>query len=300
MIIFYRFFNLVMNVAIASLPRNRCSPSLIASTMREKDSFPRKMLVATGGHSSPKQAAIYPLSIRVPPGDEMPFDLSRNTKSPGPHMSPACNPAQSQEGEDQPLDLRVDRKKMSIVMARRQVEDENRNLVSPSFSVNSEKDDEGRHSVTDNKNLPKTFNQQLPNYPIVFPPQSIHPMMLEVMYRAQKAENLPRLSLPYPTSPTNFTDGRLMQPTQSPKQLPNFPIPFSKCLDHNNTYHEKATALERDKKDYLSDKDNFSSASSTTSDISNKEEEFDSKNKIPDESIDQDIETASDNNNNNT
>uniref|UniRef100_A0A6P7F5X0 PR domain zinc finger protein 16-like n=1 Tax=Diabrotica virgifera virgifera TaxID=50390 RepID=A0A6P7F5X0_DIAVI len=454
-----------MNVAIASLPRNRCSPSLIASTMREKDSFPRKMLVATGGHSSPKQAAIYPLSIRVPPGDEMPFDLSRNTKSPGPHMSPACNPAQSQEGEDQPLDLRVDRKKMSIVMARRQVEDENRNLVSPSFSVNSEKDDEGRHSVTDNKNLPKTFNQQLPNYPIVVPPQSIHPMMLEVMYRAQKAENLPRLSLPYPTSPTNckqrypfvnpvvlsppinlvpfdmirnqstpqtpkmfeppgaklkdryackfcgkvfprsanltrhlrthtgeqpykcrycersfsissnlqrhvrnihnkekpfkcslcercfgqqtnldrhlkkheadgpsilderslrknhiaprnlnedsyfeeirnfmgkVTDGRLMQPTQSPKQLPNFPIPFSKCLDHNNTYHEKTNALERDKKGYLSDKDNFSSASSTTSDISNKEEEFDSKNKIPDESIDQDIETASDNNNNNT
>ncbi|XP_056636932.1 MDS1 and EVI1 complex locus protein EVI1-A-like [Diorhabda sublineata] len=194
--------SLLMNFVTADFPRGRCSPSpiLFASTMREKDSFPRKMLVAAGGHSSPKQAAIYPLSIRVPPGDEMPFDLSRNTKSPGPHMSPACHPAQSQDNEEQPLDLRVDHKKMSMMLSRRQIEDENRNLVSPSsFSVNSEIDEEAKN----NKTLPKTSNQQLPTYPIVFPHQSIHPMMLEVMYRAQKNENLPRLSLPYPSSPTN-------------------------------------------------------------------------------------------------
>lgn len=43
----------------------RCRPYLLPppTIMREKDSSPRKMLVAQSGHSSPKQAAVYPLSV---------------------------------------------------------------------------------------------------------------------------------------------------------------------------------------------------------------------------------------------
>lgn len=219
-----------MSVVDTGLPWLRYIPPLpvplhLSVTMREKDSSPRKMLVASGGHSSPKQAAVYPLSVRVPPGDEMPFDLSRNTRSPGPHMSPAGRPPQGpQDSDDQPLDLRVEHKKLSLMFLRRQVEDENRNLISPTPSVNSEKEEElvveGRSSpvqINDNSNnnnnnissnsiLPKSFNPQLPNYPgMLFPPQHIHPMMLEAMYRAQKGENLPRLPIPYSNSPSGYT-----------------------------------------------------------------------------------------------
>lgn len=114
-----------MSVVDTGLPWLRYLPPLPLSsplTMREKDSSPRKMLVAAGGHSSPKQAAVYPLSVRVPQGDDMPFDLSRNTRSPGPHMSPAGRPPPGpQDAEDQPLDLRVEHKKLSLMIVRRQV-----------------------------------------------------------------------------------------------------------------------------------------------------------------------------------
>nr|CAH7729892.1 unnamed protein product [Callosobruchus chinensis] len=213
-------------------------------TMREKDSSPRKMLVATGGHSSPKQAAVYPLSVRVPPGDEMPFDLSRNTtRSPGPHMSPAGRPPQGpQDSEEQPLDLRVEHKKLSLMIMRRQVEDENRNLISPTASVSSDKDDvvmedrsspassnnnnNNNNTTTTNNNLPKTFSPQLPGYPgMLFPPQPLHPMMLEAMYRAQKGENLPRLPIPYPNSPPGYPQ---RYPFLSPSMLspPVNQVPF--------------------------------------------------------------------------
>ncbi|CAH0564477.1 unnamed protein product [Brassicogethes aeneus] len=182
-------------------------PLSLPLTMREKDSSPRKMLVASGGHSSPKQAAVYPLSVR--PGDEMPFDLSRNTRSPGPHMSPAGRPPPGpHDGDDQPLDLRVEHKKLSLMIMRRQVEDENRNLVSPAPSVASEKDDiiveERNISPVQNTLPPKTFSPQIPAYPgMLFPPQPIHPMMLEAMYRAQ-GDKVPRLPIPYPNSPPGY------------------------------------------------------------------------------------------------
>ncbi|XP_044738715.1 early growth response protein 1-B-like, partial [Chrysoperla carnea] len=131
------------------------------TTMREKDSSPRKMLI--GGHASPKQASVYPQSARVPPeqlnggeddyddDDEMPFDLSRNnhTRTPpsenrGPHMSPAGHPPGSQDTDDQPLDLRVEHKK--DLLRRPRIEDENRNLISPAPSITgggiSDKDDD--------------------------------------------------------------------------------------------------------------------------------------------------------------
>ncbi|KAG5883944.1 hypothetical protein JTB14_015569 [Gonioctena quinquepunctata] len=474
-----------MSVVDTGLPWLRFlppAPFTLPLTMREKDSFPRKMLVASGGHSSPKQAAVYPLSIRVPPGDEMPFDLSRNTRSPGPHMSPASRPPQGpQDAEEQPLDLRVEHKKLSLMLLRRQVEDENRNLISPSPSVSSDKDEvivEERSSPVRNNNsgnnndnnncLPKTFSPQLSNYSgMLFPPQPIHPMMLEVMYRAQKGENLPRLPIPYPSSPPGYpqrypfvnssmlsppvnqvpfdmlrnpstpqtpkvfdpaggkikdryackfcgkvfprsanltrhlrthtgeqpykcrycersfsissnlqrhvrnihnkekpfkcplcercfgqqtnldrhlkkheadgptildernlqrrnmtarslseesyfeeirsfmgkvTDGRLLQHLQPPKQMPNFPITLPKLFDPNKANQDKPISPEGSKRDssYFSDKDNYSSRSSTSSETSNKDEDIDSKIKSTMECMEQDIEETSDNNNNNT
>lgn len=211
-----------MSVVDTGLPWLRYLPPLpltLPLTMREKDSSPRKMLVASGGHSSPKQAAVYPLSIRVPPGDEMPFDLSRNTRSPGPHMSPAGRPPPGpQDGDDQPLDLRVEHKKLSLMIIRRQVEDENRNLISPAVSVSSDKDD----VIVDE---PKTFSPQIPGYPgMLFPPQPIHPMMLEAMYRAQ-GDKVPRLPLPYPNSPPGYPQ---RYPFLSPSMLspPVNQVPF--------------------------------------------------------------------------
>ncbi|XP_044759443.1 histone-lysine N-methyltransferase PRDM16-like isoform X1 [Coccinella septempunctata] len=203
-------FGTPMSLVETGLPWLRYLPPLpitLPLTMREKDSSPRKMLVASGGHSSPKQAATYPLSVRVPPGDDMPFDLSRNTRSPGPHMSPAGRPPPGpQENEEQPLDLRMDHKK-SLLMSRRQVEDENRNLISPTPSENSMKDEivvEDRKSPVPN-NLPKQFSPQMSGYPaMLFPPQPIHPMMLEAIYRVQGGEKLPRLSLPYSNSSPGY------------------------------------------------------------------------------------------------
>lgn len=201
-----------MSVVDSGLPWLRYLPPLpltLPVTMREKDSSPRKMLITTGGHSSPKQAAIYPLSVRVPPGDDGPFDLSRNTRSPGPHMSPAGRPPPGpQDDEDQPLDLRVDHKKPLMVPARRQVEDENRNLVSPAASVGSEKETEV--NVVEGASSPSTqpkdlnkFGHQIPGFPVLFPPQPLHPLMYEAMYRAQN-EKIPRLPLSYPNSPTGY------------------------------------------------------------------------------------------------
>lgn len=174
-------------------------------TMREKDSSPRKMLVASGGHASPKQAAVYPLTVRVPQdadaedGDAaaMPFDLSRQ------HMSPAGRPPAPHDEPvpaDQPLDLRVDHKKISLIV-RRRVEDENRNLVSPAPSPSPS---EGKDDILDEP-PPKSFApRQIPSYPVLFPPQPIHPIMLEAMYRAGAADKVPRLPMPYPNSPPGY------------------------------------------------------------------------------------------------
>lgn len=217
-----------MNLVDTGLPWLRYLPPLPLTdplTMREKDSSPRKMLVATSGHSSPKQAAVYPLSVRVPQEDpdDVPYDLSRNTRSPGPHMSPAGRPPLGpQETEDQPLDLRVEHKKLSLMIMRRHIEDENRNLISPSGSVNSDKESpdvvmerarstspnlannlsqlqNNNNSSTTNNNI-KGFSPQIPGYPMLFPHQPIHPMMLDVMYRVQNGEKIPRLPIPYPNS----------------------------------------------------------------------------------------------------
>lgn len=227
-----------MSVVDTGLPWLRYLPPLPLSlplTMREKDSSPRKMLVASGGHSSPKQASVYPVTVRVPPqGDDVPFDLSRNTRSPGPHMSPAGRPQEcGSGGEDQPLDLRVEHKKLSLMIVRRQVEDENRNLISPEAS---DKDDEVvveertspvNNNVQNNNVMKPSFPSQLPGYPgMLFPPQPIHSVMLEAMYRAQGGgDKVPRLPLPYPSSPPGYPQ---RYPFLSPSMLspPVTQVPF--------------------------------------------------------------------------
>ncbi|XP_022916496.1 MDS1 and EVI1 complex locus protein EVI1-B-like [Onthophagus taurus] len=207
-----------MSVVDSGLPWLRYLPPLplLPLTMREKDSSPRKMLV--GGSSSPKQAAVYPLVVR-PPSDDLPFDLSRNTRSPGPHMSPAGRPPCPQDSlDDQPLDLRVDHKKStagnSNSTRRHHVEDENRNLISPSESFDEgggsemekevEREEESASPINNNNNsIGAKFNQQvISDYPsVLFPTQPIPHFVLEAMYKAQK-DKIPRLPFPY-TSP-NF------------------------------------------------------------------------------------------------
>ncbi|XP_039285748.1 MDS1 and EVI1 complex locus protein EVI1-A-like [Nilaparvata lugens] len=173
-----------------------------ASEMREKDSSPRKMVVqsASDGHSSPKQAAVYPLTVRIHEDGpreesvEMPFDLSRGAARGGPHMSPAGHPPpEEDQPRDQPLDLRVDRK-------RRDIEDENQNLILRSPSPEKRSSDEGGDAPM-SPDLHK--RSALNNYPVIFP----HPIVLEAMYRGGD-KVVPRLPMHhYPaTSPPAYPD----------------------------------------------------------------------------------------------
>lgn len=198
---------------VAPLPHFR-SPY----TMREKDSSPRKMLVPSSGHSSPKQAAVYPLTIRVPDdnqqhnaGDEMPFDLSRNTRSAGPHMSPAGRPPPGPTDEEQPLDLRVDYKKLSL--QRRRIEDENQNVIlrspSPTSSSPSKEQiipasDVRQSPVSPRSQSSSERSKESPSspYPLLFPHQPLHPFMLEAMYR--NVDKSARLPIPFPVSPPGY------------------------------------------------------------------------------------------------
>ncbi|KAK0080077.1 hypothetical protein PV325_000458 [Microctonus aethiopoides] len=147
------------------------NPKYPPAAMREKDSSPRKM----PGHISPKQASIYPLSVRISDTDELPYDLSHanSRSSPSmsshhhhhhhhhhqPHMSPAARPPQTQQEQEidcEPLDLRVDHKKENL-------RDENQNDI-------------------------EVLNQNglgLPYHTVLFPQHhAVHPLVLEAMYRS--------------------------------------------------------------------------------------------------------------------
>ncbi|XP_003698822.1 transcription factor hamlet-like [Apis florea] len=147
--------------------------------MREKDSSPRKM----PGHISPKQASIYPLSVRVPDVEELPYDLShghgRGLSSPTnqqqhrqqPHMSPAARPPQSHHQEDldcvEPLDLRVDHKKERLT-------DENQNEIEV-LNQNSLGGSGGGGGG----------GGGIPYHTVLFPQHhTVHPLVLEAMYRS--------------------------------------------------------------------------------------------------------------------
>ncbi|XP_034945807.1 MDS1 and EVI1 complex locus protein EVI1-A-like [Chelonus insularis] len=188
------------------------SPKYPPAAMREKDSSPRKM----PGHISPKQASIYPLSVRVPDVEELPYDLSHaNSRSSPimshhqPHMSPAARPPQSQHEQEvdcEPLDLRVDHKKEHL-------RDENQNDI-------------------------EALNQNglgLPYHTVLFPQHhAVHPLVLEAMYRSHHHSpitELPKIQVralptmvPLPsnrfssTSATSVQAQRSSSPTVSQQQ----------------------------------------------------------------------------------
>ncbi|XP_044010199.1 MDS1 and EVI1 complex locus protein EVI1-B-like [Aphidius gifuensis] len=141
------------------------------AAMREKDSSPRKMT----GHTSPKQASIYPLSVRVTENDELPYDLSHSNLSRSQllssplmcqaHMSPAECPSTINHHQNdidcEPLDLRVDYKKEHL-------HDENQNDI-------------------------EVLNQNgitLPYHSVLFSQHhAVHPLVLEAMYRNHHHNN---------------------------------------------------------------------------------------------------------------
>ncbi len=225
------------------LPNVNSVPS-VPSNMREKDSSPRKMVLSSG-HNSPKQASVYPVSNEsstvhsndddddaATAAEDMPFDLSHNSSRTGPHMSPANKPPSEKFGdkdENEPLDLRLDYKKLTL---RRDLEDENKNLIyrSPSPLQQSQhppppqlplqqqqqqqqqpqppppdtrprapseksEPDKGRRSLTPPMDVKPPPPITSP-YRILFPHQPIHPFMIEAMYSDEK---LPRLPLHYPS-----------------------------------------------------------------------------------------------------
>lgn len=103
------------------------------STMREKDHSPRKML------PSPKQAAVYPQigSNSSTLTSQAPFDLSPSSRSAPTGAASFLQPPNSTHS-DQPLDLRVDHKKLNYQRNNHhRMEDENSNLIILSNNNNN-------------------------------------------------------------------------------------------------------------------------------------------------------------------
>ncbi|KAF4519251.1 hypothetical protein B566_EDAN002139 [Ephemera danica] len=207
------------DVAVLSPP----PPEL--AVMREKDSSPRKLgapprhSVREGG--SPKQAAVYPdtqLQVRVGAAllehDAEPFDLSRHSHEP--QMSPASKPTgaagQSPRGgaEDQPLDLRMDHKKM-----RR---DENRNVIPRTPSPMMDEELKQRSSPASTVNSYSSIPQPPPS---LLYSQPLHPIMLEAMYRDKARAGLSNLYA-QPNRPYSFL-GPMLSPAAT---SPVTPVPF--------------------------------------------------------------------------
>lgn len=124
---------------MSNILSTHCWAQNTGTGMREKSHSPRKVHLHSApelqsspltGLTSPKQAAIYPLTVRVPEAiNNEPFDLSLSVNM-DPHMSPASGDGQHLKSNnlDQPLDLRVDRKKDEGQSGTR-LKDENCNLI---------------------------------------------------------------------------------------------------------------------------------------------------------------------------
>jgi uncharacterized Zn-finger protein len=178
--------------------------------MREKDHSPRKML------PSPKQGAIYPNGLPLPTL-HLPFDLitaiNRSSSSGSSNDSPS--PASHEQQSDQPLDLRVERKKSYNNEIENEtdnnIEDENSNsIIANNNYMKSDSNQEKPTSPVDlnsknfNQNAKRLLNnhqlninglnapqaQRLSSAPL-FPPPTLHPLMLEAITKAA------RLRLPY-------------------------------------------------------------------------------------------------------
>lgn len=144
--------------------------------MREKDHSPRKML------PSPKQGAVYPLlGVNFPHSGPKPFDLSVQNRSSSSNLL-----HQEQNALEQPLDLRVDRKRSTTLT---QIEDENSNIISiKKEEFKWERSESPLH--LNNSNLKSSNNNYLSikeelripglsaHSQALLPPPSLHPLML--------------------------------------------------------------------------------------------------------------------------
>lgn len=134
--------------------------------MREKDHSPRKMV---SGRCSPRAGAGPPtppclLQVRAP------RDINRCS----PALSPAHMPPRGPlnlHASDEPLDLRVDRKKLSLFLIRRRMEDENQNLIlrSPSPDKTEDHMEDIKPMLTPPRGM--------------FVPPPLHPAVLEAVRR---------------------------------------------------------------------------------------------------------------------
>ncbi|XP_055712322.1 transcription factor hamlet-like [Phlebotomus papatasi] len=157
--------------------------------MREKDHSPRKML------PSPKQGAVYPLlGSNLSFSSQIPYDLSLGSRSSSSNLLLQQNESQ----HDQPLDLRVDHKKIAFHCTTNRVEDENSNVIimdQRSMSpINNNNNDDNCKTTNNNNSSTFTSKEELriPNLPChspasLFPsPTTLHPLMLEAMAKAAR------------------------------------------------------------------------------------------------------------------
>lgn len=208
--------------------------------MREKDHSPRKML------PSPKQAAVYPLlGLGSTISAQLPFDFSTSNRSSSSNLL-----HQQQSLLDQPLDLRVERKKSSNSSSSTSDEDEsprtpaedvgktssmtpfqdnnNNNNLSNNNTDSSNKSPSPIHLNNNNNNSIKYTNNNhinvkdefrisnLANHsPPIFPPPGINPLMLEAIAKAGLPLPGYRNSFLPARSPVSFDLQRLSQLRQS-------------------------------------------------------------------------------------
>lgn len=187
--------------------------------MREKDHSPRKML------PSPKQGSVYPL-LGHPPAtatssssspSTVCYDLSSTLNRPN-------SPSFGQKNNiDQPLDLRLDHKKILISVNR--FEDENRNIISP-LSNGKMSPKTNTNANENNNNNSHHRNQNLrhksppPGLPFQFP-SGLHPLMFEAMAKAIPLQFKNHFATPSPNPPTSTFD--LIRPKPLPDLLPTKP-----------------------------------------------------------------------------
>ena len=185
-----------------------------------------------GGDLSPKQGAVYPesaetslppqmvgmvprllhqLSVQIkeppqPPVDlpmEMPFDLSRHRR-PEQRMSPAgVGPDEEASSRLQPLDLRIGCKR-----GRDSPASTSNNRSSPPLSASETKSPGSsagspksslHHPHQRPSSLDSSSPDARPSSPPLLCPSSLHPVMLEAMYRSM--EKIPRLTTVFPGGP---------------------------------------------------------------------------------------------------
>lgn len=240
--------------------------------MREKDHSPRKML------PSPKQGVIYPNGLPFPPL-QLPFDLitainrssssstssNDSSPSPGSNHSSNGNRRKHEQQTDQPLDLRVEHKKSSIAYNEHEnenhLEDENSNsIIANNNYVKSDSNHEKSPSPVDELDLSSSRNakrmlsnhhqlninglnaaaQQRLSNASLFPPPSLHPLMLEAMAKAA------RLRLPYnhafpllPPTPSHVAFDLATGRLHKDQDMLNVP----QLLNHTNNSHCKLKTL---------------------------------------------------------